>query len=351
MSPSIVSAALNLYCTEDNATIFEEVESGVVSELISINPQLIPLESDYRILSFLVLSPLQREEFLDDLFKREIQHLPCKDYLKRFRSSELDSNARKKAIDWITKVHSHYNFGPLTWYLSINYMDRFLSTYELPENVWIMQLLAVACLSLAAKVEEVDVPLSLDFQIGKPRFVFEAKTIQEMELLVLNTLEWRMQSVTPFNFLDYFLYKIFGDQMPPMCFLSRATQLIISTTKGIDFLEFMASEIAAAVIISVAVETQTIQDIYKAICLVSGRLKEEVVIKCVKMIQSSSSMTAIRSDYEINGGGSVSSVLECPTSLSSRMDDAVAAEDDDGEFSANSKLDCSVRNSKMRKLI
>jgi hypothetical protein len=32
-------------------------------------------------------------------------------------------------------------------------------------KAWTMQLLAVACLSLAAKMEETDVPLSLDFQV------------------------------------------------------------------------------------------------------------------------------------------------------------------------------------------
>lgn len=32
--------------------------------------------------------------------------------------------------------------------------------------VWMMQLLAVACLSLAAKMEETEVPVSLDLQVS-----------------------------------------------------------------------------------------------------------------------------------------------------------------------------------------
>lgn len=32
-------------------------------------------------------------------------------------------------------------------------------------KAWTMQLLAVACLLLAAKMEEIDVPLSLDLQV------------------------------------------------------------------------------------------------------------------------------------------------------------------------------------------
>lgn len=32
--------------------------------------------------------------------------------------------------------------------------------------------------------------------------MFKAKTIRQMELLVLSTLQWRMNTVTPFSFLD-----------------------------------------------------------------------------------------------------------------------------------------------------
>lgn len=96
------------------------------------------------------------------------------------------------------QAYVYYGFGPLTFCLSVNYMDRFLSVYELPVRsiiqlehtwylwmsfwynlfgfvglfscsqrgkAWTMQLLAVACLSLAAKVEETHVPQSVDLQV------------------------------------------------------------------------------------------------------------------------------------------------------------------------------------------
>ena len=41
------------------------------------------------------------------------------------------------------------------------------------------QLLSVACLSLAAKMDETSVPQSIDLQVaGDARYVFEAQTIQ-----------------------------------------------------------------------------------------------------------------------------------------------------------------------------
>ncbi|MBA0717479.1 hypothetical protein Golax_005293 [Gossypium laxum] len=71
-----------------------------------------------------------------------------------------------------------------------------------------------------------------------------------MEILVLSTLKWKMQVITPCSFIDYFLSKICNDQYPSSMSISRSLQLILSTIKGIDFLEFRPSEIAAAMAIS-----------------------------------------------------------------------------------------------------
>jgi len=30
------------------------------------------------------------------------------------------------------QVHAHFGFGPICAYLSVNYLDRFLSAYEVP---------------------------------------------------------------------------------------------------------------------------------------------------------------------------------------------------------------------------
>ncbi|GMJ09060.1 hypothetical protein HRI_004575200 [Hibiscus trionum] len=54
----------------------------------------------------------------------------------------------------------------------MNYLDRFLSLYDLPSGkTWTTQLLVVVCLSIVAKMEETKVPLSVDLQVGEPKFV------------------------------------------------------------------------------------------------------------------------------------------------------------------------------------
>ncbi|KAJ1383905.1 Cyclin-like [Sesbania bispinosa] len=291
MAPSF-DCVSSLLCAEDNS-IFDENDFGGSMEMLEetwnprYNGNYNQRQQHYGDPNGWL--PLQSDECLALMVEKECHHLPGGDYVNRLRSGDLDFGARNEAIDWIEKVREHFGFGPLSTYLSINYLDRFLSAYESPkQRPWTMQLLAVACLSLAAKVDETEVPLSLDLQVGESKFLFEAKTIQKMELLVLSTLKWRMQAITPFSFIDYFLLKINDDQSAIGASIFQSVQLILSTVRGIDFLEFRPSEIAAAVAISVVGETQTVLT-EKAISVLIHHVEKERVLKCVKMMNELSS--------------------------------------------------------------
>ncbi|EAZ44579.1 hypothetical protein OsJ_29198 [Oryza sativa Japonica Group] len=103
-----------------------------------------------------------------ELIGGEADYSPRSDYPDRFRSRSIDPAARADSVSWILKVQEYNGFLPLTAYLAVNYMDRFLSLRHLPEGQgWAMQLLAVACLSLAAKMEETLVPSLLDLQASR----------------------------------------------------------------------------------------------------------------------------------------------------------------------------------------
>ena len=97
-----------------------------------------------------------------------------------------------------------------------------------------MRLLSVACLSLAAKIEECEVPMLSQFPVRE--FEFESKTIRRMELLVLSTLEWKMGSMTPFSYLNYFVDKLCpdedGDRPSKGLVISSAVELILARTRG-----------------------------------------------------------------------------------------------------------------------
>ncbi|KAJ8561400.1 hypothetical protein K7X08_027590 [Anisodus acutangulus] len=277
-------AISNLLCEEDNNTIFDNgyYDDRTYHQNSQQKKQMFYGEEKFTVL------PLQSDEYVALMIEKECAHMPCGDYFEKLRNGDLAFEARNEILDWISKVHSHFNFGPLCLYLSVNYLDRFLAAYDLPKGkVWMIQLLAVACLSLAAKMEEIEVPLSIDLQIGEAKFVFEARTIQRMQLLVLSTLKWRMQAVTPFSFIDYFLKKINGDQIASTFSVTKAVNLILRTLKGIHFMEFKPSEIAAAVAISVVVKPETV-GCEKATSTLLQQVQEDRVKKCVELIQESS---------------------------------------------------------------
>ena len=64
------------------------------------------------------------------------------------------------------------------------------------------------------------------------KFEFEGKTMGRMEGLVMKTLKWRMQAVTPFTFIIYFLDKFSDGKPPSFALASRCAEIIIGTLKG-----------------------------------------------------------------------------------------------------------------------
>ncbi|KAA0034340.1 cyclin-D1-1 [Cucumis melo var. makuwa] len=239
MSVSISNCFSNLLCQEDSSGVFSGESPGCSN-------------SDLE-------SPACVEESISVFIKNERHFVPDYDCFSRFQSPSLDAAARLDSIAWILKVQAYYGFQPLTAYLSVNYLDRFLCSRRLPQtNGWPLQLLSVACLSLAAKMEEPLVPALLDLQIEGAKYIFEPRTICRMELLVLRVLDWRLRSVTPFNFIAFFAYKLdpSGDFIEFL--ISRATEIILSHIREVIFLEYWPSCIAAAALLCAANEVQSL---------------------------------------------------------------------------------------------
>lgn len=107
--------------------------------------------------------------FKHDLFweNDELLSLLSKEKLTLFNfEDESVMQSREQAIEWMLRVCCYYGFNGLTGALAVNYFDRFLSSFNLQnDKPWMSQLVAVACLSLAAKVEETQVPLLVDLQV------------------------------------------------------------------------------------------------------------------------------------------------------------------------------------------
>ncbi|KAL0660289.1 hypothetical protein Bca4012_080874 [Brassica carinata] len=221
-----------LYCEEEKwEDEEEEVEENSSFSSSSPTSPLVLLQQDL----------FWQDQDLVTLFtKEEEQRLTCLDevYL---------ATDRKEAVGWILRVNARYGFSTLTAVLAITYLDKFICSYSLQrDKPWMLQLVSVACLSLAAKVEEVHVPLLLDFQVEETKYVFEAKTIQRMELLLLSTLQWKMHLVTPLSFLDHIIRRLGLKNNSHWDFLNRCHRLILSVISDSRFVGYLPSVVAAA---------------------------------------------------------------------------------------------------------
>lgn len=266
-----------LYCEEEEEH-FDDDDDNVVEDESFGKPKLlfpfVLLEQDL----------VWEDDELVSLKSKENQNSFCCERLTSDGSLML---ARKQAVEWMTKVNAHYGFSGLTSALSVNYFDRFVTSLRFQkEKPWMSQLVAVACLSLAAKVEETQVPLLLDLQVEECKYVFEAKTIQRMELLVLSTLQWKMNPVTPFSFFDHIMRRLGLKTNLHWEFLWRCERLLLSVISDSRTVCYLPSVLATATMLYVIKEIEPCNSLEYQNQLV-GVLKiskEDKVDDCYKLI-------------------------------------------------------------------
>ncbi|GJX42366.1 cyclin-D3-1-like protein [Tanacetum coccineum] len=211
------------------------------------------------------------------------EHQPC-----TFVLDKTNPCVRKLAVEWILKVKHHYGFTPLTAILAINYFDRFVSSVDefKKDEPWMVQLVAVTCLSLAAKVEETHVPLLLDLQVEDSDFFFEAKNIQKMELLVMSALKWRMNPVTPISFLDHIVRRLgLTNHNGYWDFFNKCEALVLCLVKDSRFVCYKPSILATATMLRVIDEIDPTNSIdYKSQLLDLLKTTKENVNECYELV-------------------------------------------------------------------
>ncbi|KAK9023420.1 hypothetical protein V6N11_003640 [Hibiscus sabdariffa] len=228
LSKTECDASLYGFVCSENETILKEKEESVDDKYIA----------DYD------------EECLQMLFDREM----------RFGRNESESlvlsnhlkHARLEAITWILKARATFGFRFQTAYLSMIYFDRFLSRNSIDsEKSWAIHLLSVVCVSLAAKMEEIQVPALSEFQIEGYNFSKLCKA------------------------------------SPPDHFISSIVHIILFTTKEIIVMEHRPSVVAAAAILRALNQRLTRKELDRRMNSVSfcGFLEIEDVYTCYNLMQ------------------------------------------------------------------
>ncbi|KAH7846595.1 hypothetical protein Vadar_015810 [Vaccinium darrowii] len=154
-------------------------------------------------------------------------------------------------------------------------------------TMWAIRLLSVACLSLAAKMEELNAPKLSKYQV--PGFEFPGNVIKRMELMVLTTLEWKMDSITPFAYLNHFAAKFCIDckDYKPQELGSTAVELILAIPKVVNLKDFRPSVIAVAAILAASDDqlTRNAMEIKMSVIPSMGSLQKEDIYYCYNLMQ------------------------------------------------------------------
>ena len=148
---------------------------------------------------------LTEARVLENLLTSEsYYHSHTGDYMELVQQNLLTDH-RKVVTDWMLEVCQVQQSSTEVFLSSVHYLDVFLS--QISVNPAQLQLLASACLSIAAKLHHPQPPSLTDFVILTDCSI-TIKELQSMELLVLTKLRWELSSPTSLQFLHLLLLKM-----------------------------------------------------------------------------------------------------------------------------------------------
>mmetsp|Transcript_26819 Transcript_26819/g.37812 ORF Transcript_26819/g.37812 Transcript_26819/m.37812 type:complete len:332 (+) Transcript_26819:163-1158(+) len=177
---------------------------------------------------------------------------------------------RRYLVDWMSDVGEQCRLHNSTVHVSILFLDKIFRSSEIPRTQW--QLLATACISVAAKYEEAEehcppIPELLQLtklsDAGHTSLSFR----EQGELEVLRLLGWRLRAFPPLHGIGYFLSK--GVTFEDDCWQGRtliekipkyvrkyAEFFCNLTLQEYSFQQYLPTQLAAAIILASRVALQ-----------------------------------------------------------------------------------------------
>ena len=159
----------------------------------------------------------------------------------------LNELMRMIAIGWLVEVQMEYRLQEETLFLAVGYLDRFLSVDHVkngPIPAYLLQLVCIACMFLAAKYEEIMYPCVADF-VRMTDNCFTRQQLLQMESRVLNSLQFSMNAPTINAFLMPLLRvsKANNTAKHLSCFIAELTLL------DYDMIKYRPSVLASSAVL------------------------------------------------------------------------------------------------------
>ncbi|EDK39961.2 hypothetical protein PGUG_04059 [Meyerozyma guilliermondii ATCC 6260] len=139
-------------------------------------------------------------EYAPEIFNymHELEHRLLPDAYYMDSQDELKWEMRSVLIDWVVQVHSRFNLLPETLFLTVNYIDRFLSKRKVSLSRF--QLVGAVALFIAAKYEEINCPTVQEVAYMADN-AYSVDDFLKAERFMIDVLEFDMGWPGPMSFL------------------------------------------------------------------------------------------------------------------------------------------------------
>ncbi|KAL9303308.1 hypothetical protein ACSQ67_020571 [Phaseolus vulgaris] len=231
------------------------------------------------------------EEAFTLYLEKEASSLPEHNYAKYLHSNNLFL-PRCRVIQWLVKCGSHFNLSFGTVFLAVNYLDRFVSICQNNDwKYWMLELLSIACLSVAIKFNEKSALSLNEIQVEGLNYSFQSSVILKMELILLKALGWHLNSVTTYSFVEMLDIHFFQSHLYQKL-ISPATQLLLQATLDQKMVEFRPSTVGiSALWCSLDQLYPPTADSYIAYILrLLSQTQKDDIIKCHELMQRQASV-------------------------------------------------------------
>ncbi|KAH8419550.1 hypothetical protein KR222_005226 [Zaprionus bogoriensis] len=235
-----------------------------------------------------------QHDILKNFRESEKKHRPKPQYMRR--QTDINHSMRTILIDWLVEVAEEYKLDTETLYLSVSYVDRFLSQMSVKRSK--LQLVGTAAMYIASKYEEIYPP-----DVGEFVFLTDdsyTKTqVLRMEQVFLKILSFNLCTPTPYVFIN--TYAVLCD-MPEK--LKSLTLYIceLSLLEGDSYMQYLPSLMSAAAlalsrhILGMPMWTQQLEEITTYSL---DQLKDVVLLLCqTHEAAKEHSQQAIREKYK-----------------------------------------------------
>lgn len=175
----------------------------------------------------------------------ELKRRPATDFMEVVQQ-DINASMRGILVDWLVEVAEEYKLVPDTLYLTISYIDRFLSGNVV--NRQRLQLLGVSCMLIASKYEEICAPQVEEFCYITDN-TYNREEVLEMERRVLRHLHFELTGPTTKSFLRRFIRAAqAGQKVPTLQLEFLGNYLAELTLVEYSFLHYLPSMIAGSAV-------------------------------------------------------------------------------------------------------